>query len=113
MKSLFLVLLTTLPFFQPPLPHSYRDAAQMSEAEWQPSWSQARLEAEASDKPLLLLFAGSDWCRPCMQWDKEVFEQEAFTSWAKENVVLYKADFPRKKKNSEAELHFNLVSDLN
>ena len=54
--------------------------------------------AAASNKPVLLEFTGSDWCPPCMKLTSTVFEQPAFESFAKKNLVLVKFDFPRKKE---------------
>ena len=47
----------------------------------------------------MLNFSGSDWCGPCIQLHKEVFESNAFKELADQSLVLYKADFPRNKKN--------------
>jgi thioredoxin-related protein len=59
----------------------------------------AQTKAKAEQKHILLLFSGSDWCIPCIKMEKEVIEKEAFQSYAKENLVILKADFPRLKKN--------------
>ncbi len=67
--------------------------------EWQGSYAEALSGAQAQNKPILLVFAGSDWCAPCMKLDKEVWQSDAFRLHADENYILYKADFPRKKAN--------------
>lgn len=54
--------------------------------------------AAATNRPVLLLFEGSDWCIPCIKLDKKVISTEAFTTFASENIVVLKADFPQKKK---------------
>ncbi len=48
---------------------------------------------------MLLVFAGSDWCAPCIKLDRLLFQSPEFSEYADENLVLFKADFPRKKKN--------------
>ena len=67
--------------------------------EWQPSYAEAVSAAKEQYKPVLLVFAGSDWCAPCIKLDKNIWQSDVFRSYAKENYVLYKADFPRKKTN--------------
>lgn len=66
-------------------------------------WFQ-RMEAAkqaAADKglPILMVFSGSDWCRPCMQMKKEVWDKPAFQDYARESLVLLELDFPTRKKN--------------
>lgn len=65
---------------------------------WQTDFEQARTQAAASNKYMLLDFTGSDWCSWCIKLDKEVFDKEAFKTYAKENLVCVKLDFPAKKK---------------
>jgi len=89
MKSLFF-LCWAFCFLLPPTSDSIS---------WEQNWEQAKKMAQDSQKPILLLFAGSDWCRPCMQWEQEVFDKAEFDQWAANTTILYKADFPRKKKN--------------
>ena len=48
---------------------------------------------------MLINFSGSDWCIPCIKMDKEVFQSSTFETFAAEELVLLKADFPRLKKN--------------
>lgn len=67
--------------------------------DWQPDYDKALLKAKNENKPLLLVFAGSDWCAPCIRLDKEIWQTKEFNNYAKDNYVLYKADFPRKKVN--------------
>jgi thioredoxin-related protein len=55
--------------------------------------------AKSSNKLILLNFSGSDWCGPCIQLKKEVFESEQFKAFAEGKLVLVRADFPRLKKN--------------
>ena len=49
------------------------------------------------NKPIMLFFTGSDWCGWCMRLNKEVFNYPEFKTWANENLVLVKLDFPRRK----------------
>ncbi|MGI4762227.1 MAG: thioredoxin family protein [Janthinobacterium lividum] len=67
---------------------------------WNNSLPAALAQAQASQKPVLAVFSGSDWCKPCMMLKQEVFDQPEFTSYAKDKLVLARFDFPRNKKNA-------------
>lgn len=49
--------------------------------------------------PTLLIFSGSDWCKPCIQLKKEVIEQTAFQSFAQDKLMVQIVDFPYRKAN--------------
>jgi len=66
---------------------------------WETDFNKAQQSAQTEHKYILLNFSGSDWCGPCIKLHKEIFETEAFDQYAKENLILVKADFPRLKKN--------------
>lgn len=65
--------------------------------------------AQEEGKNILMVFSGSDWCKPCMQFKKEVLLSEEFTSYASEELAILYLDFPMKKKNrlSEAQTAHN------
>ena len=67
--------------------------------DWQPTYEEALDCAKKNDRPLLLVFSGSDWCAPCIKLDTSIWQSEDFKVYAKDNYVLYRADFPRKKEN--------------
>jgi protein disulfide-isomerase len=69
---------------------------------WSENYDKALAEARTSGKTLLVDFTGSDWCPWCIKLDKEVFSQKAFKDYAAGGLVLMKADFPRKRRLSEA-----------
>jgi len=64
--------------------------------EWYLNYEQAKKVAIKQNKPIVILFTGSDWCPPCMALKKEVLPNKAFKDKARE-VVLVLADFPRRK----------------
>lgn len=66
---------------------------------WQTDFAKSKELAASENKTIILVFAGSDWCAPCMKLEKEIWESETFKAYAKDNYILYKADFPRKKAN--------------
>lgn len=57
-------------------------------------------KAKQEHKKVLLYFSGSDWCAPCIKFKKTFIQNEAFQSFAAENLIVFNADFPRLKKNA-------------
>lgn len=55
--------------------------------------------AEANDAEILMIFGGSDWCRPCIQFKKEVLDDIRFQEKTDGKVAVLYLDFPSKKKN--------------
>lgn len=60
-------------------------------------------KAKQEHKKVLLYFSGSDWCAPCIKFKKTFIQNEAFQSFASENLIVVNADFPRLKKNALSE----------
>ena len=75
----------------------------MEAQDWLDDLTAAENLAAQSDKKILLVFSGSDWCGPCKKLEQEVWQTEAFQKYASKNLVLVKADFPRKKANRLSE----------
>jgi len=65
--------------------------------EWLTDFDKAKKEAAEKSLPVLADFSGSDWCGWCIKLDKEVFSQKEFKAFAKDHMVLFRADFPRAK----------------
>lgn len=73
-----------------------------ADASWSEDFAAAKKAAQEANKPMLVDFTGSDWCHWCVKLDKEVFSHDVFKSFAKDNLVLFKADFPRRGTQSES-----------
>jgi thiamine biosynthesis lipoprotein len=58
----------------------------------------AFLMARQSGKKVLLVFSGSDWCVPCIRFEKKVLSDSSFRQFAGERLVVLEADFPQRKK---------------
>lgn len=86
MKNLALVLFLLFSF-------------SLSGQEWIGDYKEVLSQASANDKPIVLVFAGSDWCAPCIKLERNIWQSNEFSTYASENYILYKADFPRKKAN--------------
>lgn len=68
-------------------------------ATWSADLTQALQLAKNTNKPVLAVFSGSDWCKPCIMLKQEVFDQPEFAQYAQDKFVLALFDFPRSKKN--------------
>lgn len=67
---------------------------------WETDISEAKEIASKENKPIILVFQGSDWCAPCMKLEKEIWSTNEFKGYAKEHFVMLKADFPKRSKNA-------------
>tara|TARA_R110000850_G_scaffold21650_1_gene63523 strand:+ start:752 stop:1189 length:438 start_codon:yes stop_codon:yes gene_type:complete len=85
-----IILLVAVIFF------SFKLSAQ----EWQTDFETAKQISSEENRPIVLVFQGSDWCAPCIKLDREIWSSEEFKAYAKDHFVMLQADFPRKKKNS-------------
>lgn len=70
-----------------------------SVSEWRNNLDEAKKIAREQHKYILLNFSGSDWCGPCIQLHKQIFESPVFKQMADSTLVLVNIDFPRKKKD--------------
>lgn len=68
---------------------------------WNTDLNIAKQEAAASNKTILLVFTGSDWCTTCMCMDKIVWQSSEFKEAAEKNWVLLRADFLQKAAHPE------------
>ena len=71
----------------------------MSQTEGWQTLEETIEQSSLSNKSTLLVFSGSDWCKPCIQFKKEILESQAFNSFAENHLDLYIADFPYRKQN--------------
>ena len=68
--------------------------------EWQTNFETAKVMAKETQKPIILVFQGSDWCAPCIKLDREIWSTSVFQTYAKDHYIMLQADFPRKTKNA-------------
>jgi thioredoxin-related protein len=71
---------------------------------WMADLEESKKIATVGNKKIILVFQGSDWCAPCINLDKKIWSSEEFKEYAKNNYVMLRADFPRKKKNALSEI---------
>jgi FAD:protein FMN transferase len=60
--------------------------------------SEAFAKAKELNRPVFLVFSGSDWCVPCIRFEKEIMSDTSFINYSDENLIVLVADFPQKKK---------------
>lgn len=79
--------------------------------EWLTDFTTAKDLAAVDNRPIILVFQGSDWCAPCIKLDRDIWQSEAFKEYAAQHYIMLLADFPRKKKNalSDAQTHANAL----
>jgi len=63
---------------------------------WYTDWNKATAAAKKENKPLYVLFTGSDWCAYCIQLHRETLDQPAFKEFAKGKMILVYFDQPRR-----------------
>lgn len=66
---------------------------------WETDWSAAAAMAKESNRNIVMVFSGSDWCAPCIKLDKSIWQAQEFQDYAKDHWIMLRADFPRKKAN--------------
>lgn len=80
---------------------------EVSNLNWLTNLEEAQKISQEKGIPIFIDFTGSDWCGWCFKLREEVFSQEEFIQYAKENLVLLKLDFPRKIKQSKETKAYN------
>lgn len=81
---------------------------------WLTNAEEAFTLSSDQDLPLMMVFSGSDWCKPCIQLHQEIFETDMFEEFARNTVILLKVDFPKARKNRldpERQQQNNLLAD--
>ena len=66
---------------------------------WELDFDKALITAQDTNKAVLLIFSGSDWCTPCIKLEKKIWESDIFQKYAKDHFVMVRADFPKRKVN--------------
>lgn len=78
-------------------------SAMTSAQSWEARYDDALSLAHETDRPLIVVFSGSDWCAPCIKLERDIWQSKDFREYAAEHFILYRADFPKKKKNRLSE----------
>ena len=62
----------------------------------------AKKAASAFKQPVFAFFTGSDWRGWCVKLRSEVLDTMEFAKFAADNLILFEADYPREKKQSDS-----------
>lgn len=82
---------------------------------WQTDYDKAIKLSKSNKKNVLVYFTGSDWCAPCKQLKKDLFETQEFEKLSEEYVLLY-VDIPRNHdliSSNQMTHNKNLLKKLN
>ena len=55
-------------------------------------------QAQENDKRIMMVFSGSDWCKPCIQLKKEVLGSSIFQDFRVSHLIHLELDFPYSKQ---------------
>lgn len=58
--------------------------------------SEAFQLAQQRNRPVMLIFSGSDWCAACMRFERNIMNDSLFQSYADSDLILLRADFPQR-----------------
>ncbi len=76
-------------------------------ANWNSSFETARQQASANNRPILMVFTGSDWSPACMQLRNTILNSPEFHTLAEERLILMEVDFPRTRPMAALHLQAN------
>ena len=62
---------------------------------WMTDFPAAQKKAQAENKLVLVDFTGSDWCRPCIELQRNVLDTPEFRQYAEDKFVLMHNRPPR------------------
>jgi len=79
-----------------------------AQIEWFTNYDEALEYSKVTNKPLILLFTGSDWCSWCQKLDREVLQQSEFAEMCADKFVFVMVDFPHSHDLPPAQEHQNL-----
>ncbi len=71
---------------------------------WFDDFEAAQAAAQATNRCILVLITGSDWCGWCKVLHEEVLDRKQFCNFASKALILYYADLPKKLPNFPKEL---------
>ncbi|WP_405350154.1 thioredoxin family protein [Nonlabens sp. Asnod3-H03] len=96
MYSFLLILLFTgLVNAQESFEENVQDVESIEEVEinWFTDFKTAKAAAKKQNKPMLVYFTGSDWCKPCVKLKKDFFNTPQFAE-ASEDYIVVMLDIP-------------------
>ncbi len=95
-----LVATATIAFIQP----AFGDTTAQAVSPWLTNLDAAKAQAKSQNKPIYLLFTGTEWCPWCMKMEKEVYAKPAFWTSFQDKFVFVKIDIGRKQTDEQSHL---------
>ena len=77
------------------------------EIAWLIDNEEAQAAARSENRPIFMLFTGSDWCVWCERMEKEILSTPQFANFAAKRLILLVVDFPRSIELPEARMKKN------
>ena len=102
-RSIFIIAILTLFF----ITSFAENKDNINDLNWLENLEKAQEIAKEKGIPIFVDFTGSDWCGWCFKLRDDIFSQEEFIQYSKENLVLLKLDFPRNIKQSKETKAYN------
>ncbi len=90
---------------------SYSSSPTYSQINWAANYGDAIAQAQATSKPIAILFTGSGWCPACVRLERTVVSQPDFAKAVGEQFIFLKADFPTYNESSVASSPFKPLLD--
>ena len=66
---------------------------------FEPNLTTAQTRSTQEGKTMMMVFSGSDWCKPCILLKRDILSSPEFVAFADENLVVLNLDFLFRKKN--------------
>lgn len=63
-------------------------------------WQNPAKAQTTAQRPTLLIFSGSDWCLPCIQFEKTILSDSSFLDFVGQHLEFIQADFPQRARQS-------------
>ncbi|PKP02095.1 MAG: thioredoxin family protein [Bacteroidetes bacterium HGW-Bacteroidetes-6] len=85
-----------------------QNSTPLDTAVWKCNYDQLLAQSKETGKPILMVFSGSDWCKPCIKLREQILVKPEFSEWSTNKVYCLSLDFPAQKKNAlndEQRLH--------
>ena len=79
----------------PPPAHVIHRTGATTPDGWYDNFEAAQREAIRTNRPILLLLTGSDWCGFCIRLKQDALNTREFRHYARGRLILVYADFPR------------------
>ena len=76
--------------------NTYAQTQPAASVTWYTNYDEAVRQSQATGRPIVLFFTGSDWCTWCNKLEDEVFHSSEFVQDSGNKYIFVKLDFPLK-----------------